>query len=76
MLQGQYHYGQKCFFKKLQFLAVTYDIGVLSFAFDVFRMAVFFPLFKQFLEIEMTWIQQIIVRDCIFKNQNLCFASR
>ena len=35
-----------------------------------------FPLFKQFLETEMTWDQPIIVRQCIFKNQNLCFASR
>ena len=37
---------------------------------------VFFPLFKQFLENEMTWDQPIIVRECIFKNQNLCFASK
>ena len=35
-----------------------------------------FPLFKQFLEIEMTWTQPIIVRECIFKNQSLCLASR
>ena len=32
----------------------------------------FFPLFKQFLETEMAWSQPIIVRECIFKNQNLC----
>ena len=35
-----------------------------------------FPLFKQYLETEMTWSQPIIVRECISKNQNLCFASR
>ena len=58
-------------FQNLQFLAVTYDMGVLTCAFDVV-----FPLFKQFLENEMTWSQPIIVRECIFKNQNLCFASR
>ena len=39
------------------------------------RQCVFF-LFKQFLGTEMTWSQTIIVRDCTFKNQNLCFASR
>ena len=35
-----------------------------------------FLLIKQFLETEITWGQPIIVRECIFKNQNLCFASR
>ena len=35
-----------------------------------------FPLFKQLLGTERTWSQTIIVRECIFKNQNLCFASR
>ena len=35
-----------------------------------------FPLFKQFLETEMNLSQPIIVRECIFKNQNLCYASR
>ena len=35
-----------------------------------------FPLFKQFLETEMTLSQPIIVRECIFKNQSLYFASR
>ena len=34
-----------------------------------------FPLFKQFLGTEMTSSQTIIVRECIFKNQNLYFAS-
>ena len=66
----------KVHFKNLQFLAVTYDMGFLSFAFDVVKTAVFFPLFKQFIETEMTWSQPIIVREYIFKNQNLCFASR
>ena len=27
----------------------------------------FFPLFKQFLETEMTWSQPFIVRECMFK---------
>ena len=35
-----------------------------------------FPLFQQFLEAEMTRSPPIIVRECILKNQNLCFASR
>ena len=44
----------------------------------LFKRQRFFPLFKEFLETEMTWIQPIIVRECIFKNQNLhvYFASR
>ena len=63
-------------FKNLQFLVVTYAMGVLDCDFDVVKPAVFFPLFKQFIETEMTWGQPIIVRECIFKNQNLCFASR
>ena len=66
----------KLHFKKLQFLAVAYDMGIISFAFDVVETAVFFSLFKQFLETELTWSQPIIVRECIFENQNLCFASR
>ena len=67
----------KVHFKNLQFLAVTYDKEVLICAFDVISTeVVFFPLFKQFLETEMTWSQPIIVRECISKNQNLCFASR
>ena len=41
-------------FKNMQFPTVTYDMGVLSCAFDVVQTAVFFPLFKQFLETEMT----------------------
>ena len=37
-----------------------------------------FSLFKQFLETEMSKNPTIIVRECIFKNQNIpvCFASR
>ena len=46
----------KMHFKNLQFLAVTYDMGFLSCAFDVL-------LFKQFLETEMTWSQPITVRE-------------
>ena len=42
----------------------------------LFKRSFFFPLFKQFLETEITWSQPIIVRECISKNQNLCFASR
>ena len=41
-------------FKELHFLAVTYYMGVLGFAFDVVSTAEFFPLFKQFLETEIT----------------------
>ena len=67
----------KVHFKNLQFLAVTYDKGVLSCVFDVVKTVVgFFPLFKQFLLTEMTCSQTIIVRERIFKNENLCFASR
>ena len=63
-------------FKHLQFLAVSYDMGVCSCAFDVVKTVVCFQLFKQFLGNEMTCNQTIIVRECIFKNQNLSFASR
>ena len=58
----------KMHFKNLQFLAVTYDMGVLCCAFDVVKTVVWFPLFKQFLGTEMTCSQTIIVRECIFKN--------
>ena len=51
-----------------------YDVYNGGFKF-CFR-AVIFSLFKHFPEAEMTWSQLIIVRECIFKNQNLCFASR
>ena len=40
----------------VSFLAVTYDMGFLSCVFDVVWPVVFFPLFKQFLETEMTWV--------------------
>ena len=63
----------KVHFKNLQGLAVTYDMG---FSFDVVKRGVFFPLFKLFLGSEMTCSQTIIVRECIFKNKNLCPASR
>ena len=67
----------KVHFKNLQFLAVTYDMGVLSCAFDVVKKRwCVFPLCKQFLGTEMTCSQIIIVREFIFKNQNLYFASR
>ena len=42
----------------------------------LYKRKCFFPLFKQLLETEMTWSQPIIVRECISKKQNLCFASR
>ena len=38
-------------FENLKFLAATYDLGVLSYAFD------FVPFFKRFLETEMTLSQ-------------------
>ena len=41
-MQGQYQYTQKCLFKNLQFLAVTYDMEVLICAFDVIKTDVFF----------------------------------
>ena len=41
----------------------------------LFKRKCFFPVYKQFLETEMTWGQTIIVKECISKNQNLCFAS-
>ena len=66
----------KVHLRNLQFLAVAYDMELLSCAFDVVSMAVFYHFFKQFLETEMTCSQPIIVRKCIFKNQNLCFTSR
>ena len=67
----------KVHFENLHILAVTYDMEVLFCAFDVIQTEVFFfPLFKQFLETEMTYRQPIIERKCISKNQNLCFASR
>ena len=60
----------KAHFKILQFLAVTYDMGALSCAFNVVNTVLCFPLFKQFLATEMTCSQTVIVslRECIFKN--------
>ena len=66
----------KVHFKKLQFLAVTYDMGFLSCALHVVKTIVCFPLFKQLLGTELTCSQTIIVKECIFMNQNVCFASR
>ena len=65
----------KMHFKNLQFLAVTYDMGDLILLLTLSKWQCLFHLFKQLLETEMTWSQPIIVRECIFKNQNLCFAS-
>ena len=42
----------------------------------LFKWKCFFPLYKQFSETKMTSSQTIIVKECISKNQNLCFASR
>ena len=58
---------KKVLLKNLQFLAVTYDMGILSCAFSVVLTVVLFPLFKQFLGTVMTWSQTVIVRECIFK---------
>ena len=64
----------KVHFKNLQFLAVPYDMGVLSCAFDVVKTVVCFPLFKQFIGTEMTCSQTIIERECSFKNHT--YVSR
>ena len=67
----------KVHFNNLQFLAMTYDMSFFKVMLSTFsKRQCFFPLFKQFLENIMTWNQPIIVRECIFKNQNLYFASR
>ena len=69
----------KVHFKNLQFLAVSYDMGILSCTCDVVKTVLCFPLLtllKQFLGTEMTCSQTIIVSESIFKNQNLCSASR
>ena len=57
--------------KNEQFLAVVNDMGFLSCAFGFVQTVMYFPSFKQFLETAMTWSRPIIVRECIFKNQNL-----
>ena len=59
--QGQYTYRQKCILKYCD------DSGVL-------RCANGSGLFS--LKTEMSWSAPIIVRECIFKSHNLCFASR
>ena len=64
----------KVHFKNLLFLVVTYVMGFLVVLSALSKRQCFFPLFKQFLETGMTWSQPIIVRECIFKNQRLCFA--
>ena len=66
----------KVHFKNLPFLAVLYDMGVLSLSFLRCLNGSVFLLFNQFLKTEKTWSQPVIVRECIFKNQNLCFAPR
>ena len=54
----------KVHFKKLQFLAVAYDMDAFSCAFDVVKTVVcFFPLFKQFLRTKMTCSQTIIFQE-------------
>ena len=63
--------------KRLQFNVVVYDMGFFRVALSTLsRRQCLFPSFKQFLETELTWSQAIILRKCIFKNQNLCFVSR
>ena len=66
----------KVHFKNLPFLAVSYDMGVLSESFLRCLNGSLFPLFNLFLKTEKIWSQPVIVRECIFKNQNLCFAPR
>ena len=75
-MQGQYQYRQKCILKNLQFLAVTYDMVVLSLSFRRCLNGIVFSFVNQFLETEMTWSQPIIERECLFKNQNWCFVLR
>ena len=62
----------KVHFKKLQFLLVTFDMGVYVVISTLSKRQCCFHLFKQFLETEMTWSQRTVVRVCIFTNQNLC----
>ena len=63
---------RKVHFKFLQFLVVTYDIGNRRHL----NGSGLFPLIKHFVETDMTKSPPIIIRECIFKNKNLCFASR
>ena len=50
-MPDQYQYRQK-YIKKMQFLALTYDIGVWSFG---LQQCCFFNLFKHPLETKITW---------------------
>ena len=51
----------KVHFKNLQFLAVAYDMGFKDLLLTLSKQWCVFPMFKQFLETEMTWSQPIIV---------------
>ena len=59
---------------KVHFKNLPYGMEVLSLSFLRCLNGSVFPLFNQFLKTEKTWSQPVIVRECIFKNQNLCFA--
>ena len=64
----------KVHLKILQFLVLMYDKGfTLCFRSCPNGNGLFSP-FKQFLESEMSKSPPIIVRECIFKNQNLFFC--
>ena len=68
----------KVHFDFWKFIAVTYDIFFfikLSYR-RCLNGSRLFPLLKQLLVTETTISPPIVVRECIFKNQNLCFASR
>ena len=63
--------------KRLHFLAVTHDIGFFTLCYRRCRNGSgLFDFFKIFLETEMSKSPPIIVRECVLKNQNLCFAPR
>ena len=66
---------KKVHFKTLQFLTVAYDKSFKVVFSTLTKRQCCFPLFKQFLDTEMTWSHPIIVRECTFKNQNLRLAS-
>ena len=53
----------KVHFKKMQFLAVTYDMGVLKLCFRCcLNWQCLFSLLNRILETKMTWSQPNIVR--------------
>ena len=54
-MQGQYLYRQKCILKKMQFLAVTYDMGVLQQCY--FSLNIFY--FQQITYYTVQYIQFI-----------------